>query len=644
MFDLFRSRAKAVKIMLGSLLMLVAISMVVTLIPGWGTGYGDEPQVVAEIGDQTLTVREVQLAVQTAFRNRGLTPELAGVMVPQMVEQMVTQRALALQAERMGLRVSEDEVVEYIRRIIPQLFPQGKFVGREVYAAFLEQQNMTIPEFEQRVRQEALVNKLRRLATEGIVVADAEIEKAFRRRNEKVMLEYAALTPDRYRAQVSVTPGEIKSHFEARRAAFRRPETRSFDVLLIEQSKVAEAFAVSEEQLRQVYQQNLDRYRTQERVRARHILLKTTGKSEAEVKAIQAKAEDLLKQLRGGADFAALAKQHSEDPGSAAKGGDLDWITRGQTVPVFEQAAFSLKPNELSNVIKTEYGFHIVQVLEKAAAGVRPFEEVKASIAEESKLQGVYERMQELADRARAELLKDPRQGKQLAEQLKIGFTPVSNYQPGQPIAQMGTGAEVREAVAGLNAGEVTSVIQFQNAAQNVLAVAAVTDVQPARPSELSEVEAAIRTTLENEKAAKLVEEKAQQLLKQAQAAGDLKKAAQAMGLELKQTQAFSRDGAADGIGTATYVEQAFSLEIGAIFGPVTVGPQKFVCRVGNKTPADMTQLAAQREQIQQQIRSTLARTRLELFEEGIRTHLINHGKIKINQRVVNNLVSSYRG
>ena len=125
------------------------------------------------------------------------------------------------------------------------------------------------------------------------------------------------------------------------------------------------------------YNSHKDQYRTPERVHARHILLSTTNKPKDEIPKIQAKAEDLLKQIRGGADFAQLAQKNSEDPGSAAKGGDLGWVVRGQMVKNFEDTVFALKPKEVSNVMTTEYGFHIIQVLEKEPARLRPLDEVK---------------------------------------------------------------------------------------------------------------------------------------------------------------------------------------------------------------------------------------------------------------------------
>ncbi len=420
MFDLFRSRAKAVRYLLGAVLMLVAISMVVTLIPGFvGASYAPD-DVVAEIGDEVLTTRDVQLVIQQQLRNNAFPRDMTSVFVPMIVNQMISERAVAYQAERMGFRITDADVARSVRAMFPQLFDNGRFAGKDVYAQFLAQNNLTIPEFESNVRKQLLLERLMNLALEGQVVTDHEIEAEFRRRNEKIKVEYIALNPADYRSSVTLTPEEIREYFEQNKASYKIPEKRDALVLVVDESEIAKTASIPEEQLRRDYQASLDRFRTPERVKVRHILLKTTGKSEQEKQAIKARAEDLLKQLKAGADFAELAKKHSEDTGTAINGGEMDWIVRGQTVENFEKVAFSLQPGQLSDVISTEYGLHIVQLLDKEQARLRPFEEVKDELAEERRRQFVYDRMQSLADQARAELVKAPLRGEALARRLGI--------------------------------------------------------------------------------------------------------------------------------------------------------------------------------------------------------------------------------
>jgi peptidyl-prolyl cis-trans isomerase D len=641
MFDLFRSRAKGVRYLLGAMLLLVALSMVITLIPGFGTSARSDTNVIAEIGDDALTTQEVQRSLQMQLRGRSIPSQMAPVLLPQLIDQMVSERALAFEARRQGLAVTDDDLAGTVESIFPQLFEGGTFAGKQAYAAVLNQNNMTIPEFEENLRKQMLLNKLRSLAMEGTVVPPVEAEREFRKRNERVKIEYAALTPVKFRPQVSVSAQEIQDYFIKNRPTYRVPEKRDFQMLVFEEAAIAQTIEVPEAELRRTYEMNRESYRTPERVKVRHILLKTSERPKEEVPQIRARIEGLLKQIRGGADFAELARKNSEDVGTAGKGGDLDWIVRGQTVKAFEDAAFSMKPGQISDAITTEYGFHIVQVLDRQQAGLRRYEEVRGQLANERKRQLVYDRMQGLADQARAALAKDPKGAQAIGRSLGAEFVNVERAGAGDPIPQVGVNKELEEALFSMPKGEVTPVLQLS---ENKLAVAAVTEVHPARPAELGEVETQVREQLVNLKLNRVVEEKAREALEKAKAAGDLKKVAQSMGLEWKEAPEFGRNGAAEGLGAASYLEEAFTRNVGEIFGPVRVNEREFICKVIAKTPADMTQFAAQRDDLIQQLKSQRAQERLGLFEEGVKNKLIQDGKIKIHQDVINRMISSYRG
>ncbi len=303
------------------LLSLVALSLVITLIPNYA-GFGSatsDVSVIAEIGGEKVTAMEVRQALERAMRDRSLPREMVSVYVPMIAQQMIASKAVAFQAERMGFRVSDAEAVEIIRSILPSLFQNGQFVGRENYAAMLAQQNMTIPMFEANVKKQAAATRLEVMSLEGVIVTPQEVEDAFRKKNDRIVISYASISEEKYKPQVAVSPDEIKALYEQRKANFTIPEKRSFLVYPIEEAKLAATIAVADEQLKQAYNGSLDSFRTPERVKVRHILLKTEGKSEAEVAAIQKKTEELLKQVKGGADFAQIATKNSEDTGSAVR-------------------------------------------------------------------------------------------------------------------------------------------------------------------------------------------------------------------------------------------------------------------------------------------------------------------------------------
>src|SRR5947209_15224288 len=341
MFDLFRSRDKAVRIMLGGLLGIVALSMLVYLIPGAGmpTGGRDE-QVVAEIGKDIVTTREIDRLVQDRIRGRQVPAEMIHYVLPQLIDQTISERAVAFQARRMGFEVSDANLANTIRS-----FPNLADLPPDQYRAAVEQMGFaSVPDFESNVRAQMYLVALQDVAGAGIVVTPQEVQKEFERRNDKIKLQYIGFDASKLKAEVKTTPQEVQTFFNASRAQFTMPETRSFDLIVADPQRIAETIQISDAQMQQYYNSHRDQFRSPERVKVRHILLSTASKPPAEVAKIKAKAEGLLKQVKGGADFAELAKQNSDDPGSKGNGGDLGWVVRGQTVKNFENSAFSLKP------------------------------------------------------------------------------------------------------------------------------------------------------------------------------------------------------------------------------------------------------------------------------------------------------------
>lgn len=641
MFDLFRSRDKMVRFFLSALLVAVALSMVTYLIPSYGSGDRGADTVIAQIGKDTITLREAQQTIQNALRSRQIPPAMMSLYVPQLVDQMITERTLVYEAQRLGFKVSDQDTSTAIRLEIPQLFQNGKFIGKDAYAAMLAQQNLSIEEFESSIARQVLVTRLREVVAEGTVVTPAEIEQEFRHRNEKVRIAYAKIAPDKLKSEVQVTPADLKDYFDKNRALFTIPEKRNLSLLLIDQSKLAASINPTDAELKRAYANETDRFRTPERVKVRHILLKTTGKTPEEEAQVKTKAEALLKQIKSGADFAELAKKNSEDPGSAAKGGDLGWIVRGQTVKPFEDTAFSLKPNEISGLIKTEYGYHIIQVLAHEQAHQQTFEEVKSQIADELRKQRASDLIQNTMDKAQAELKTESPE--KVAQQFNLPPPiVVNNVAPGDPLPEIGVNRDFEQSINGLAKGEVSQPVAVP---PSRIAMAVVTAVIPAHPATLEEVQTRVRQAVESQKLDQLLSRRADELAaKTSSMGGDLEKAAKSMGIEVKTPPAFDRQGAVEGLGQSSYVAQAFAKPDGSVFGPVQMPDGRVVVKVLQHVPADMSQLPAQRTGLRDELKTRKARERDELFAAGLRERLIKDGKVKIHQDVLNRLVANYRG
>lgn len=643
MFDLFRSRDKAVRILLTAILSLVTLSMIGYLIPGYGGSGGSSANdnVVAEVGPSTVTVREVQNAIQAVTRAREMPPEMMAHYVPQIINQMITEKALVYEAGRMGIHVTEAETAKAIRDQMPNLFPNGQFVGKEAYAALLAQRDLTIPQFEQSMSEQIALNRLRNIALESTVVSKTDIEREFRLKNEKTAIEYVKLDPQKLQAEIKPSLEDLKDYFEKNKAAYRIPEKRAMKLVIVDPAKITESIALSDAQVRQAYEQNKDHYRVPDRVKARHILLMTQGKPASEEPKLKAQAEDLLKQLKGGADFAELAKKYSDDPGSKEKGGDLGWFGKGQMVPEFEAATFALKPNEISGVVKTSYGFHIIQVLEKEQAHLKTFDEVKDQIATELKKQKGQQLVQSTLDDAQAALKKNPAQVDQIAQQYHLGVVNVEKAGPGDPIPEIGVNREFQDSIATLKKGEISQPVSVPG---NRMIMAVITNIFPAHPATFEEAEAQVRPALIFDRASRLAVQKADELAAKVKADnGDLKKAAQSMGLAVTEAPAFTRNGAIEGLGSPDAIPETFTKPVGTVFGPTVIGSFRVVGKITERIDANMTDLPAQADAIRDDIKHTKARERDALFEDGIREKLLKDGKIKIHQDVMKRL-AGYQG
>lgn len=637
MFDLFRSRAKAVRIMLGAMLAVVALSMLLYLIPGTGITAADSSadQVVAEIGKSTVTVGQVQQQLRNALQNSRLPPDLAATYIPQLVDQAIGERAVAYEAQQLGFRISDKDLANAIRS-----FPFGT-LPPDQYQQYVEQNfGSTVPDFEDNVRAKAYEDEIQNIVLEGIIITPEEAQAEYRARNEKIKVDYIALAPAKVMADIKPSQADIEAYFARNKGFYNMPETRSVQLVVADQAKVADTIQVPDAQVLAYYNTHREEYRTPERVHARHILLSTANKPKDEVPKIQAQAEALLKQIKAGGDFADLAKKNSQDPGSAQKGGDLGWVSRGQMVKNFEDAVFTLKPNEISNVVTTEYGFHIIQVLEKQPAHLQTVDEVKPAIIATLKNQLVFDRMQDMIDKAHAALVKAPQSAQQIATEMNLEYVDVPLYAPGAPIGTLGNDPQVAAAIQSLKPGAVSDLLQ----AGNKLAVAVVTGVKPPHPAAFSEVENQVRQAYIQGESSRIVSAKVAQaaaLLKQN--GGDLNAAAKAVGGEIKSTDFFTRSGAAEGIGSAALLSSFFDKPVGTVFGPISAGNITALGKVSGRQDADMSKFAQEREGIVTQLKGKKAADRGSLLTDSILTELIRSGKVKKHQAVIDRLIAQYR-
>ena len=299
-----------------------------------------------------------------------------------VIQGLIDQKLLMQEADRLHMTATPEEVRKKIFQI-PALNPNGKFVGADLYQRYITGSlgYPSVSDFENEVGREVTLTKMDNALESSITIPPQRAETEYRKATENAKVRLLLFPADRLAYTVTVTPQEVDQYYKANTEKYAHGDQRHVKYVLADLNQIRSRLTASDADLRAQYERSKEAFKGKEAVHAQHILLKVDPKATpAEDAATKAKADGLVAQLRGGADFAALARANSADPGSAAKGGDVGFFERGQMVPEFEQKAFSLKIGEISEPVRTSYGYHILKVLEKRPEGVKPFEEVRAQL------------------------------------------------------------------------------------------------------------------------------------------------------------------------------------------------------------------------------------------------------------------------
>src|SRR5438445_788341 len=500
MFEALQKKKLGVRILLGVVLGLISIGMLVYLIPGQGSSTGSRADTVAEVGGQPITILEVQHQLQRLSSGGRIPKALEPLYAQQIVKQLVYQRLLELEAQHLGLRVTDQERAERIRSVLPAAFVGDSFVGME-------------------------------------------------------------------------------------------------------------------------------RYRVPNRVRASHILFKTVGKTDAEVEEIRKKAEEALKKAkRPGAKFDELAKQYSEDT-SKDKGGDLGWTLQGQTVPEFEKVAFSLAPGAISDLVKTQYGFHIIKVMEHENARTQSFEEVRGAILAPLLAEKAERLAAEETNKISAAIRKSSKVsldeiGKEF--HLTVGETrPVA---ANEPMPELGRAPRFGETVFQLRVGDLEAPIRTDRG----YVVLSVREIQPAHPGTLAEVRDRVTSDIRREKSVELAKSRAEELYKRVQSGEGLAAAAKALGVELKTSEPFARTGTVPGAGSARQLSEAFSLPTGQTGSPIFLGADWIVYHVLEREQVKTEDMDKLRKEVEPQVLQSKRQLAYEAFRTALEQRMRQQGKLQI--------------
>jgi peptidyl-prolyl cis-trans isomerase D len=650
MIKFLQSGNKAAKYLLAGFLLLIAASMVTYLIPGFmgDTTAATETGVVASVGGHEIHREEVARVVQAQARGNQIPDFYLPILRQQAVRQLIQQAELQYESERMGLKVSDQEFRDELQYgpYKQAFFPNGKWIGADKYKQMLSQGGTTVENFERDVRLDLLQRKLVNVIGASATATDSEVEKAFKDQNTKVKFQYAILKMEDVSKSIKPTDTELKAFYDANKPRYTNsiPEKRQIKYFVLSDKNFADKVTIDPAEIQRAYSANQNAYRIPERVKVRHILIETPkpgpdGKVDQKgIDDARAKAQDVLKQIKATGDWAGLARKYSADPGSKDKGGELDWLSKGQTVPEFEKAAFGQSKGQISDPVQSSFGFHIIQTEDKEDAHMKPLAEVKPGIEEAIKQEKIKGLVSQASTDAEAIAQK---QGLDKAAS-KYGAQVISSNPITRTDALPGIGPQpqLMDAIFSVNdkAGP-----QASQTPQGTV-VFEVTKVEPPRTPPFEEIKERVTTEFKNQRAADILRRKTQEMADRAHAEHDLAKAAKEAGATVKTSDLVSRTGQVPDIGSMSGpAAAAFTMKQGEISGPLNLGANQAVLQVVERQEpsASDPDFAKQRDQLRERLASQKRQEVLGLFVNDLNTRLEKEGKVKINKTEMDNLAKS---
>ncbi len=570
------------RILLGVVVLVLGGSMLLYLVPQSPVSGEISTDTVAKIGDESVSMQDVrQQLSQIEQRNPNMKP-LEALYAQQILKQLVFEKEIEYEAKRLGIAVSDQERADRIRQFVPTAFNGGAFVGMDRYSAEVQARyQMTVPVFEELIRQGLLEEKFRKLVTDGVSVGPAELQDEFRYKNEKVKLDYALIKPEDLEGKISPDEAEIRSAYEKNKSKYQVPERRVVRYALVDVNQIRQNVQVSDDMLKQQYQANIQQYQVPNRV---HV-------------------------------------------GSKDKGGDLGWITQGQTVPEFEKTAFSLSPGQVSDLVKTQYGFHIIKVLEKETAHTKPFDEVKDSLRPNLLLNQAEKLASDTADQLSAAIRQSNKISlDDLAKQYHLTLNETRPISATDPLLELADSKEAKNAIFQLRIGELNPPIRTDRG----YVVLSVKSIQPAHQGSLEEVRDRVITDLKREKSAEMAKNKAEELIKRVKAGEKFDAAARALGLEPKTSDPIARDGSIPGAASGKQVSAAFNLKPGDVASPLGLGQNWLVYRVAEKTEPNPADFDKQKKQLTDELLQSKRNLAFEAFQKALDNRLKQEGKLKL--------------
>lgn len=575
------------------------VTMVIFLVPGIFNDSSTAADTFATIrhggilgrflpAEETISVTDVQQAVRRMSRGQQIPDMYMQMFMQQAGQTLIQQRIMLAEAHRLGITATDEDVRRYLHtgQLGQILFPDGQYIGDARYAELISDQlQTTVEKFEGQVKQQIVADRLRDLITGGITVSDAEVRDALLKQDTKIKFDYAVLSADDLRKTINPTDTELQAFYtqNANRYKDADPETRKIQYVNITDTELPGGHPqITPAQIQQYYSQNQQLYRVDPQVKVRHILISVdpNGGPNADA-AAKAKAQGILDQLRkdDGKDFADLAKKYSDDPGSKDQGGELGWIKHGVTVAEFDQTAFAQQPGQISGLVRTRFGYHIIETEAKDDARTKSLDEVKASIVD-----ALTKQVDTQAEQAFVNQLATEAQKSSLAQAAAAHHVAVVTSDFVAANATLPGMSDSSKLLTAAFASRSGSPAQVAPTGDNSFGVFQVTDVQPAHTPTFDEYKAHVLDDFRDQQVTALLARKTNELADRAHAEHDLAKAAKEVGATIKTSDLVGHDAQVPDIGSlAQAAPSLFDLNTGQISNAINNGTTGVVAKIDDK-------------------------------------------------------------
>jgi peptidyl-prolyl cis-trans isomerase D len=598
MIRFLQKESRIVKVFFVVIIAAASVGMVVYLIPGL-TNLGSAssgayavvyPHLWSRIfsSGATVSLTHVEELARTQLEARNpqyaQNPMILRFYEQQIGRQLVQQQVLLLEANRLGIRATDEDVLRYLQSGTngQVLYPNGKFIGQDAYAELISQRlHESVRDFEQSVKDSIAVTRLQNLVTAGVTVSDQEVRDTYRKENIKVKFDYAVISADDVRKSINPSDSDLDAFFKKNAARYAEavPEQRQITYVAFTPTDVPGGVQQpTQQEIEQYYREHQSDYQVSEQARSRHILIKAASNADAKTDAAaKAKAESILKQLQSGGSWTELAKKNSDDPGSKDQGGELGFAKRGQIVTEFDNALFNQKIGDIK-IVKSQFGYHIIQVEERQTAHLQALNEVLPTIQATLIRQKSALAQQNYAQQLTSEANKDGLQKTAAAHHLQLVST--------QPVSQEGvipgladSTQVLKQAFAAKQGGAPQSAATGEG-----YAIFQVTGVVAAHAPAFADWKSQILDNYRTEQLPTLLSQKTKELAAKAKEMKDLAKAAKLVNATVKTSDLLGQTGQAPDLGQLGQVApQLFDFNPGDFSGPIVTQRTGVVVKILDK-------------------------------------------------------------